>query len=66
MPKREIFVYILGTIALMVVVPVIIVYIGYSFDLPFMPPILLSSIFGAITSAIGIFFTVWANIELKK
>ena len=66
MPKKEVLVYLFGTVALLVAVPVIIIYIGYRFNAPFMPPLLVSSIFGAVTSALGLFFTVWANIELKR
>ena len=53
MPKKEVLVYLFGTVALLVAVPVIIIYIGYRFNAPFMPPLLVSSIFGAVTSALG-------------
>lgn len=66
MLKKEVFVYLLGTAALLGAVPAVIIYIGYRFNAPFMPPLLVSSIFGAVTSALGLFFTVWANIELKR
>lgn len=66
MLKKEFFVYLFGTVVLLAAVPAVIIYIGYRFEAPFMPPLLVSSIFGAVTSALGLFFTVWANIELKR
>jgi protein-S-isoprenylcysteine O-methyltransferase Ste14 len=66
MRKSEILVYILGTMALMVIVPIMIVAIGIYMPKTFLPKCLITPILGGMIAILGVFFTVWANLELYK
>ncbi|MGN0902884.1 MAG: methyltransferase family protein [Succinivibrio sp.] len=61
---REILAYIAGTILLFILVPAGAVYLGTLYPIDFMPENRLSSVFGAVCSAAGLFFVIWANYEI--
>ena len=66
MKFKDIFFYVVGTFIMMIIPPATIITLGFLYPENFMPPITFTPIFGAFTSAVGIFFTVWSNIELWK
>lgn len=66
MHKRDILVYILGTFALMIAMPLVIVAIGIYMPYPFLPENLMVYGICALLSLSGILLTVFSNIELLK
>ena len=63
---KDLLAYIFGSAVLFIVVPSVMIYLGVNYTYDFMPIGLTSSIFGAICSAVGLFFVIWSNYELIK
>lgn len=63
---KDLLAYIFGSSVLFIAVPSVMIYLGVNYTYDFMPIGLTSSIFGAICSAVGLFFVIWSNYELIK
>ena len=63
---KDLLAYIFGSAVLFIAVPSVMIYLGVNYTYDFMPIGLTSSIFGAICSAVGLFFVIWSNYELIK
>ncbi|MGN1280613.1 MAG: methyltransferase family protein [Succinivibrio sp.] len=61
---RNFIAYLFGTAVLFVLIPSAMFYAGMKYPYDFMPEGLVSGIFGGVTSAVGLFFVIWANYEL--
>lgn len=66
MKLRDLAAYIFGSTVLFIAVPSLMIYIGVTYPYDFMPVGPVSSIFGAVCSAVGLFFVIWSNYELVK
>lgn len=61
---KELSAYILGSTILFAALPCLMIYLGVNYPYDFMPTGPQSSIFGAVCSAVGLFFVIWSNYVL--
>ncbi len=63
---RNILAYVFGCFVFFIIIPSIIIYIASFSPYTFMPEGKPATIFGAISSAVGLIFVYWSNKELLQ
>ncbi len=63
---RNVLAYVFGCAVFFIVIPAVIIYLATLNSITFMPEGWPSVIFGAISSAVGLFFVIWSNKELLE
>lgn len=66
MKARDLLVYAAGCGLFFAAIPAGMVYLGLRYPVTFVPPGRLAAAVGAATSGCGLFFTLWANLELYR